>query len=388
MFRAWLYSQLYQRQQRAARRYETLNRIDLNRESALYNVELIQAEHPGSGIIPVLKSNAYGHGLREMAEILNGADCLFLAVDGYFEAGKIRYLTRHRVLVLGYILPQNVHLLDTDRCSFVVQDIAGLEAFGTLQRTVRVHLELNTGMNRLGLQPDELDSYLSALKRFPNLELEGVLSHLADADNEDDDSFTRAQVAQFDSLVEKILAAGFRPRVIHIAQTAGSTKARSRFANAIRLGIGLYGINPLAPKDEHASDLGGLRPVLQLRSTIVKTIDLRRGDRVSYNGIFTASKPMRIGVLPLGYYEGVSRELSNKGVVTNGDEVLPIVGRVCMNHTMIDLRGSNLQVGDTVTVISADPTQPNSIRGLSAAHQLFPYALLTGISSSIRRRIV
>lgn len=380
--------QLLHGRHRAARQYRTLNRIELDRAAVLHNVRTLQARHPGMSIIPVLKSNAYGHGLREMAAILNGAACDLLAVDGYFEAAAIRHISRHRVLVLGYILPGNARLLDTRRCSFVVQDVAGLEAFGRLRRRVRVHLELNTGMNRLGLQPAELPGYIAALRKFPNIELEGVMSHLADADNEIDDSFTAAQAAQFDRLVAQVLAAGFHPRFIHLAQTAGSTKAHSNYANAMRLGIGLYGINPLGPRDPHYGDLAGLRPVLSLKSTIVKMLPLRPGDKVSYGGTFTAPRAMRLGVLPLGYYEGVPRELSNVGVVTAGGHVLPIVGRVCMNHTMIDLRRSGLAVGDEVTLTSADPLQPNSVARLSADHRLFPYTILTALSSSVRRVVV
>ena len=369
-------------------RYKTLNRIELHRAAALHNVAIIQKQHPSFSIIPVLKSNAYGHGLCEMARILNGVDCPFLAVDGYFEAGKIRRISKHRILVLGYILPENVRLLDTHRCSFVVQDIAVLEAFAKLHKRVRIHLELNTGMNRLGLQPHELQPYLDVLKLFPKLKLEGVMTHLADADNELDDSFTHGQVERFDEMVEDILGQGFTPRYFHIAQTAGSTKAASKYANALRLGIGLYGINPLLPKDEHYQDLQGLQPVLELKSTIIKVVQLEKGDRVSYNGIFTAPKRMRIGVLPLGYYEGVPRDLSNAGVVTSGNAELPIVGRVCMNHTMIDLGGSSLGFGDEVTVISRDTAALNSVSKLSEKHRLFAYTLLTGLSSSIRRNIV
>ncbi len=374
--------------QHKSQRYRTLNWIELNRAAALHNVRLIQARHPRQSVIPVLKGNAYGHGLKEMAEILNGADCDLLAVDGYFEAGKIRHSTRHRILVLGYILPENARLLDTRRCSFVVQDVAGLEAFGCLRRPVKVHLELNTGMNRLGLRPQEVDAYLATLRRFSHLELEGIMTHLADADNDADDAWTHAQTKLFDASVAHILARGFRPRFIHIAQTAGSVKVKSKYANALRLGIGLYGINPLSPQDTHFLDLQNLQPVLGLKSTIIKVIDLHRGERVSYNGIYTAPKAMRIGVLPLGYYEGVPRELSNRGIVTYGTQALPIIGRVCMNHTMIDLSGTDLAAGHEVTIFSTDPVSPNSVARLASGHQLFPYTLLAGLSSSIRRQIV
>jgi alanine racemase len=338
--------------------------------------------------MPVLKANAYGHGLEEMADILNAVNCGFLAVDGYFEAAKIRFNSKHRILVMGYIKSENVPLLDTKRCSFVVQDKAGLEAFGRLRRPVRIHMELNTGMNRLGLQPEEVDEYLATLKRFPNLELEGVMSHLADADNEANDIFTKAQIAAFDKQVERILSQGFKPKFIHIAQTAGSAKSQSAYANGLRLGIGLYGINPLSPKDLHYKDLSGLKPILELKSTIIKVIDLKPGDKVSYNGIFTAKEPTRIGVLPLGYYEGVIRELSNAGCVTNSSNVLPIVGRICMNHTTVNLTGNNLTVGDEVTIFSANPTNPNSVVRLYTDHKLFSYTLLAGLSDSVRRVIV
>lgn len=387
MLHRQIYQALYARRG-AARLYKTLNRVELSRGAMLHNVQLLQAQHPNYSIIPVLKSNAYGHGLREVAEILNDADCDLLAVDGYFEAARIRHITRHRILVLGYILPTNVRLLDTKRCSFVVQDIAGLEAFGRLNRRVRIHLELNTGMNRLGLQPEELSDYLATLRRFPKLELEGIMTHLADADNEVDDSFTRQQVAAFDTQVAAILSQGFKPKYIHIAQTAGSTKAQSQYANAMRLGIGLYGVSPLGVRDAHAADLTGLRPVMELKSTIIKIIDLKKGDRVSYNGIFTAPKTMKIGVLPLGYYEGVPRALSNVGMVTHQGKALPIAGRVCMNHTMVDLGNANIRVGDEVVVMSSDPQAPNSVADMSKQHSLFSYGILTAISSSIRRVIV
>lgn len=368
--------------------YTSLNWIELNRERLLHNVDLIRHYHPATSVFPVLKGNAYGHGLEEVATILNDANVPMLAVDGYFEAAKIRDISRHRLLVMGYILPENVGLLDTKRCSFVVQDIAGLKAFASLNRPVKIHLELSTGMNRLGLNPDELRLYLKAFTSYPQLELEGVMTHLADADNAKDDAFTNRQTRNFDVLVQQILTAGFRPSYIHIAQTAGSPKVLSKYANALRIGIGTYGINPLLPSDKHAKDLADLRPVLEIKSTIIKVSQLQKGDKVSYNGTFTAPKAMRIAVLPLGYYEGVPRALSNRGFVTFEGRQLPIVGRVCMNHTMIDITMTDLRVGDHVTVISSDSQQPNSILGLQQSAGLFSYNTLTNVTPHMKRLIV
>ncbi|HSW79827.1 MAG TPA: alanine racemase [Candidatus Saccharimonadales bacterium] len=372
----------------ANNRYRTLNRIEINAQTLTRNVSLIQRKHPDFEIIPVLKGNAYGHGLEQVAQILNDAECHYLAVDGYFEAAKIRDITKHHILVMGYILPENVQLLDTKRCSFVAQDEHDLRAFGSLGKPVKIHLELNTGFNRLGIQPEELQTYLDTLKKFPNIKLEGVMTHLVDADNESDDSFDVKQQKIFDDCVKQILASGFNPKLIHIAQTAGSAKIQSKFANAIRLGIGQYGINPYTPKDSHYADLAGLKPPLELKSTIIKTIDLKAGETVGYNATFKVARPMRIGVLPLGFYEGLPRTLSNKGCATSDGQVLPIVGRICMNHTMIDLGQTNLKIGDEVTLISGDTFAPNSIISLQTKFNLFAYETLTGLSDSIRRIIV
>ena len=372
----------------AANGYQTLNRIELNRQRLLDNVAYIQKLHPKQAIVLVLKANAYGHGLPEIAGVLNDADCAFLAVDGYFEAARIRDITRHGILVMGYIKPENFKLLDLKHCSFVVQDIAALRAFGALNRLVRIHLELDTGMHRLGLAPEEVTEYLQALKQYPKLQLEGVMTHLADADNPKTDAYTKGQVRIFDRAVARILADGFQPRYFHVAQTAGSTKARSRYANAIRLGIGLYGINPLQPGDKHFADLNGLKPVLTLKSTIIKTYDLKKGDRVSYNGLFTVPAAMRIGILPLGYYEGLPRELSNRGTVSAGKQQLPILGTICMNHTIIDITPTKLAAGDEVTVISNNPAEPNSVLGGYLAYNIFSYDWLAGLSDTIKRVVI
>ncbi|HEY4964290.1 MAG TPA: alanine racemase [Candidatus Saccharimonadales bacterium] len=368
--------------------YQTLNMIELSQSRLEHNAGLFKQLNPGIGIIPVLKSNAYGHGLIELAKMLNSVECDFIAVDGYFEAAKIRDITRHKILVLGYILPKNASFLDTKKCSFVVQDIAGLRSLASLKKKVKVHLELNTGMNRLGLALDEVDAYLSVIKNSPYLVLEGVMTHLADADNDKDDSFTAGQVTMFDEIVSDIQKLGLKPQYIHLAQTAGSTRANSKYANSMRIGIGLYGINPLSQYDEHYKDLENLQPILTMNSTVIKITQLAKGDRVSYNGIFTAPKNMKIAVLPLGYYEGVPRELSNVGTIAYQGNDLNIIGRVCMNHTMFDVSGHDITVGSVVTVISNDPKKNNSIDQIAKKYGIFKYTLMTNISDSTRRLIV
>ncbi len=205
--------------------------IEVNQHRILDNVALFQEQNPDCAIIPVLKGNAYGHGLVQVAQILKHSSCSMVAVDGYFEAAAIRRICKQRILVMGYIAPENVHLVDTKRCSFVVQDTAGLEAFGKLGKTVRIHLELNTGMNRLGIEFGDVTNMLHFLRKYPQLELEGIMTHLADADNPNNSAYNEKQLHEFEAGVQKVLLRPFSPQLIHIAQTAGSTKIRSLYAS-------------------------------------------------------------------------------------------------------------------------------------------------------------
>ncbi len=368
------------------RKYQVLNEVRIYKENIIHNLNVFKSLNPDCYISAVLKSNAYGHGLRQIAEILNDSQCEFIDIDGYFEAHKIMNLTKHKILVMGYILPGNIKLLDNKKCSYVIQDQDSLKALGEDGRNFKVHVEINTGMNRLGINPNEIKSYLETLSKYKNLELEGVMSHLADADNPDD-SYTDMQIKVFDKAVAQIHKIGFNPKYIHIAQSAGSAKTKSKYANVLRVGIGLYGINPLEKTDNNYSKLTDLRPAMEIQSTIIKVLDLKPGERVSYNGIYKADSERKIAALPLGYYEWVPRELSDKGFFTFNQTKLPIRGRVCMNHTMIDISGTKLSVGDKVCVVSKD-NKLNSIQNYSDKYGLFAYHLLTRTNESIRRTIV
>lgn len=370
-----------------SQKYKTLNIIEVSQKNIVSNFNLFKGLDPDKKIIAVLKANAYGHGLKPVATILNQTDCQFIAVDGYFEANKIKDITKHKVLVMGYILSSNIYLLDNKRCSFVLQDINSLKEFGKSKKNFKIHLEINTGMNRLGIDSSEIEEYLNELSKYRNLELEGVMTHLADADNPDG-STTNMQTILFDKAVSKIKELGFKPKYIHIAQSAGSTKVKSEYANTIRIGIGLYGINPLLPSDQNYPKLSKLKPALELKSTIIKVLDLQPGQKISYNGTYETNKQSKIAVLPLGYYEWVPREMSNNGVFTSDKYQLPIRGKVCMNHTMIDITGADLKVGDKITVISSNANDPNSIQNISEGLNLLYYELLTRLSESIRRVIV
>lgn len=372
------------------REFSTHNRIEVSRSALLHNLKLAH-KLSGLAVMPVLKGNAYGHGVEIVAKALKGTKLPYIAVDGYFEALRVRTVTRQPVLVMGAIKPQNIPHLTYDKFAFVVQDRAAIDAFGATGRNIKLHLECNTGMNRYGADAKDVATLTKHILSYPNLTLEGVMSHLADSDG-DDQATVDAAVHQFDACVESVLATGAKPTVIHVAQSAGSIKAASKYANVMRLGLALYGINPFPKNHALAKKVADLRPALQLISTITKITHLKKGDKVSYNYTYTAPKAMTIATLPLGYYEGawtLARGTGQKtGVVKVGQAYTPIVGRVCMNHTMISLEGIKARVGDEVVIYSNNPKDKNAIDAIAANHHLLSYALLTTLSADVRRRLV
>lgn len=366
--------------------FATHNRIEVSKSALLHNFDLF-ASLSGKQVIPVLKGNAYGHGIEQVAAALKDRKFPYIAVDGYFEALRVRKVSQQPVLIMGAIKPENFARLTYDHFAFVVQDEAAIRALGATGKKIAIHLECNTGMNRYGATIGEIEHLTRLILTYPNLRLEGGMSHLADSDGTDQATVDEA-VAKYDHCVETITETGAAPTLFHLGQTAGSLKETSAYANTMRLGIGLYGINPFAKTHPLHKKLRDLCPALNFISTITKTIDLKKGESVSYNYTFTTPKDMRIGILPAGYYEGVPRALSNTGLVSRSGSYLPIVGRVCMNHTMISLEIDGAALDDEVVIFSANPKNKNSVDNAANNHELFNYNLLTALSPDVRRILV
>lgn len=368
--------------------FEVYNNIYVSCSATLNNFDFFVRISPGHQLIPVLKGNAYGHGLKQITEILKARSFPYIAVDGYFEALRIHEISKQPVLVMGAIKPENFRSVKTKNYAYVLHDTKTLKAMSETSKKFKIHLELETGMGRHGIRLDELEDFLKQISKAKNLKLEGVMSHLADADNPESTKYLDLQTERFDKAVEIILKTGFKPTYIHLAQSAGSVKVHSKYANTLRVGISLYGVNPLEPNDKYANEFQALRPALQLNTTIAKVLELDKGESVSYGCTYVVKRRSRIGVLPLGYYEGVPRQLSNVGMVGWENEFLPIVGRVCMNHTMIDITDSKVGFGDQITVISSNPKNILSLNNISQSYNIYSYSLLVGLNQNIRRTIV
>ncbi len=368
--------------------FDVYNNIYISRSAILNNFDLFTQVSPGGFVIPVLKSNAYGHGLKQITEILKARRFPYIAVDGYFEGLKIHEISRQPVLVMGAIKDGNYANIKPHGYAFVVHDIDSIKAIGQTKKTFLVHIELETGMGRHGVRIDKLDSLLNEIKKYKNISVEGVMTHLADADNPKSVKHVNLQTSRFDIGVKMIIDAGFSPKYIHIAQSAGSVKVKSKYANSLRIGIALYGITPLETSDGSAKKLKNLQPALKLTSTIDKVLEVDRGESISYGRTFNVKRNSRIGILPLGYYEGLPRAFSNVGQVKWRNKYLPITGRVCMNHTMIDITNCNAKKNDEVVVISNDARDQLSLNNICLKYNLFNYELLVGLNQNIRRTIV
>lgn len=368
--------------------FDVCNEISISQSNLYSNINYLKKNQK---LIPVLKSNAYGHGLKEIAQLLNQSDIEIACVDGYFEALEIKDIFKKEILVLGYIKPENFQNINTERFSFVIHDIEILDVLIRLSRKIKIHIELNTGMNRHGIKVfnnnfDEFKNFVNRVGQS-KLEIEGVMSHFYDADNIDNSSL-HAQVELFDNAVKLMLDKGIRPKYIHIANSSGLIKTKSRYANSVRSGIGLFGINPLSKNDKFFSEYeNNLKPVLELSSEITKIIKIKKDESVSYNASFRADKDIQIGVIPIGYFEGIPRELSNKGFVKINSKYYKIVGKICMNHTMINLDDNlkEVRVGDKVVIISSDPNDKNSLKTICADFSLFSYEVLVKLNESVRR---
>jgi len=369
------------------KKFTTINLISIDERQILKNFDFFKQQYPDHTIWPVLKSNAYGHGLAQITQILSKRRIDYLVVDSYLEALQIWQINpKQKVLLIGSILPENFKNLKLDKIAPTIFDLDCLIALGQLGKPAKIHLKINTGFNRQGLKYEEVGEFLEILRKYPQIELEGLMSHLADADNPQQ-TFTKKQRENFSKTIALVRKMGFSPKYIHLDATAGSSNLDKTQTNALRLGIGLYGFNPLPKNRSSYTKFEILKPALEFTSKIINVVELKKGDQVGYGCTFTASKPMEVGILPVGYFEVFDRKLSNKGFVKYKNQFLPIVGRVCMNLTIVDLKETNAKRWDEIQIISPQTKDKNSAQNMAQFSDTIVYETLVKINASTRRRV-
>jgi len=341
---------------------------------------------PGCEVMAIVKANAYGHGAVETAQALARQDIGRFAVASLDEGIALRLAgISAPIVVLGALFEAQIADLVAHQLTPVVSDGGILPTLAKAARShptpYPIHLKVETGMGRLGFSPDELLSLLgNPLLRRP-LQVEGMMTHLADADGADSD-FTERQLGVFRTILDRIRQRGLPIPLVHAANSAAIVRFPDAHFSLVRPGIMLYGYHTL-PASVPAPDL---RPVLSLRTTIVQLRTIPRGGTVSYNGTFVAKRPTRIAVLPIGYADGYSRRLSHRGSVLIQGRRAPIVGLVCMDMIMVDVTDlAPVPVGETVTLIGQQGGESIWADEVATWIGTIPYEVLCGIGSRVPR---
>ncbi|MDR0904789.1 MAG: alanine racemase [Oscillospiraceae bacterium] len=320
-------------------------------ESALVsNINAIKARAGSAALMGVVKANAYGHGAVRAAKILAREGARYLAVAMLAEAIELREAGIDApVLVLGVTPPDRLFVSDLlyYNVTPTVADAETAEAYSDIARnlgkTLRCHLKLDTGMGRLGFA--DVNAAVAAV-RLPNLDVEGVFTHFAVSDAPDGAEFTRLQYERFSSAVAEIeRGAGRKFALRHAANTGATLNYPEAHLDMVRPGIMLYGY----PQSTN------LTPVMELKSRVSDVHSVRAGETVSYGRRFTATRPTKIAVLPVGYGDGLSRGLSGRFSVLLNGRAAPQVGTICMDMCMLDVTDiPGVKAGDVATVFGRE----------------------------------
>lgn len=361
------------------------NRIVIDMEAIRSNY-LVLKKHVGEAVevMAVIKANAYGHGMLETARALSKIGVSRFAVAIPDEGVELRLGgIQGEILVLGAAMPNAAHdaiAYDLTQTVFTSEMVEALEKEASEQgKTARVHIKLDTGMNRIGLRSqEEAQAVAEALQRCPHVKATGIYTHFADADSPVDgvlNDFSREQLSRFCEL-----RSVFDPHIpAHAANSAVGLLAPEAYFSMVREGISLYGYPPV--KTELA-----FRPALRWITEVVNVKTVHAGDTIGYGRTFEAERDMRIATIAVGYGDGYHRSLSNCGQVLIRGHRAPIVGRVCMDQTMVDV--SNIPeacVGDEAVLIGAQGTDCIDAEQVAAWAGTISYEVLLAATQRVPR---
>jgi len=328
--------------------------IDLDALS--YNVAELRSQLPqGCDLMAVVKADAYGHGAEMISERLSSEGVRTYAVATVGEGVTLRMSgLEGEILVLGYTHPHEVECLSSFKLSQLIIDGAYAKALNDTGHKIKVHIAIDTGMHRLGIQSSDIEEIESVYAR-ENLTVEGVATHFASSDSLDADAveFTNAQMERFLTVVGSLKKKGYDVGKLHTQASYGIYNHPEMQCDFARAGISLYGV---MSHDDATRIKPALRPVLSLRARIAQVRRIDAGETVSYSRTFATDKPIILATVSIGYADGIPRQMSgNGGVCIVHRRKVPIIGRICMDMLMVDVTGiENVSAGDVATLIGKD----------------------------------
>ncbi len=363
---------------------DPINKIFVNSKNILQNLEYLQSLQSRSLIFPVLKSNAYWHGLVQVTKILKKTNIPYIAVDSFPEYQIVKKYSKKNILVLWETNLKNYKKFKLSRTAFCVYNIETIKYLVKLNKKIRIHLFLDTWMHREWVNQDELINILEFLKDYSKITIDWVMSHLHSADDISNDSI-QSQINLFKKMYHSIVDYWHNPLWRHIWNSAWLFKIQDDFFNAYRPWLALYWYSPFQETDPYYKLTQKLKPALQIFSKITALHSISKGEWVSYNHNRLADKDSKTASIPFGYAEWLPRSASNKIYFKYKKNTYPQLWTICMNFCSMEV-SNNASILDEVELISTD--WENSISNLAKASNQIIYEILVWLDKNIRRQTI
>lgn len=349
-----------------------------------HNLNLIR-RITGLPVIAVVKADAYGHGALDVSKRLVGEGVGYLAV-AYLDEGIVLREAGINVPIIVLFEREELSGLIEYNLTPVIHDMDMArklsEEAKKKGKIATVHVKIDTGMGRLGFNVEEAIDDLAAIMDLENLVIEGIMSHFSEADMANLD-YTLRQIRKF-IMVKQDLKDKLSGVIFHIANSAAIFSLKESHMDAVRPGLALYGYSPFPDKRE-LSFLNELKPSMTVKTKIIALRRLKKGTPVSYGRTFITARDSLIALLPIGYADGFIRSLSNNADVLVKGKRVPVIGRICMDLTMVDVTGLDVSVGDDVIIMG--PQGGNELSALELARRAgtIPYEIITSLGNKSRR---
>jgi len=364
--------------------------VEVDLDALRHNVAAIRRRiGPNVKITAVVKADAYGHGLAPVSATLMQCGIDAFAVATLSEALSLRQIGGNGwpILLFGSALPFEAAAMLDQNITPTISTLDEAHLFEEVARqrgkTVDVHIEVDTGMGRVGFWHEDAARNILEIAALPHLRIAGLYTHFPSADENPGE--TRRELGLFQTVVQQLAVKGVNIPSLHAANSAAMLTLPESHLNMVRTGLILYGITPNAP---HASTLPRsheFRPLLSFKARVAFVKDVAAGRTVSYGQTFTAEKPMRIATVTAGYADGFSRHLSNKAEVLVGGKRCPVIGRVTMDQIMVDITQlPNVQCGDEVVFIGQQGDAQITASDVARWEDTIPWEVLCGITKSAR----
>lgn len=365
----------------------TLAKIDLDALS--FNLKSIRDFIcEGIKVMAVVKANAYGHGAVECSKRLEAEGVDWLGVALVEEALDLREAgVKTSILCLGNFWQGQEDVLFENDITPVVFDLKSAKMLdkraAEIGNTKNVHIKIDTGMGRVGVPHQHVAEWIDRFNAFKNLHVEGLMTHFAAADDLNDDH-TNVQMRRFADAVSIFHTKGFRPAILDMANSPGAVAFSDSHATMVRIGGILYGLSDdVLPKEIERPNL---KPVMSLHSRIAFLKNVPAGESIGYGRTFTTARESVIATVPIGYHDGFRRCLSNKGAMLVGGKSAPVVGRISMDWTTIDVTDiPDVKVGDGVTIIGTQGNLQIKTEQIAAKCDTISYEVTCGIGSRVPR---